>query len=558
MADPIGIYLCHCGGNISGVVRVHELRERLKGLDGVALVRDYPFMCSDPGQELIRRDLRGGGVRRVLVAACSPALHERTFMKVLEGEGINPYLYEHVDIREGCSWVHPDSEEATSKAYELIRARLERLRKLRPFYPMEHKVVPRVLVIGGGLAGITAALDVLEAGFGVVLVERSRELGGWAARLGRGFLAPLEGFIRQKGEALMGHPRLSLYLESEVASLEGFPGDFRATIRTPRGEEVEEVGSVILAVGFRPFDARKKPEYGYGRFEGVITTVELEEMLREGRVPEAQRVAFVHCVGSRDHQVGNPYCSRVCCTVVAKQALELKRQRPEARIYALYMDVRTFGKGYEELYEEAQRAGVIYIRGNPGEVYPGAGGLRLRYEDTLLGRARELEVDLVVLAVGMEPPEGNEALARILRVPLDGDGFFLEAHPKLAPLETPVEGVYLAGCCQGPKDIPDTVSQAHGAALRATQFFHRGRVVKDPLVAEVDPEICTGCRICEAVCEFGALHFDPRRRVMTVEEFSCKGCGACAVACPSGAMSLRRYESQGFLPWMEALVVGGP
>ena len=560
MAEALtGIYLCHCGTNIASTVRIRELGLRLEALAGVALVRDYPYMCSDPGQEMIRRDLREGLVRRVLVAACSPALHERTFRRVLESEGLNPYLYEHVNIRENCSWVHSDPEQATRKAYELIRAGLLRLRRLRPLSPTSFPVTPRVLVLGGGLAGVTAALDVLEAGFEVVLVEREEELGGWALRVGRGFpfLEPLEGFLRGRVEALREHPGLKLYLGSRLTGLEGFAGNFTARIEGPHGEATEEVGSVIVAVGFQPFDARRKPEYGYGRLQGVITTVEFEEMLQDGGLPEPEGVAFVQCVGSRDKTVGHEYCSRACCMVVAKQALLLKQRRPETKVYVLYMDVRAFGKGYEEFYERVQRAGVIYLRGNPGEVFERSGRLCLRYEDTLLGRPRELEVDLVVLAVGMEPPEGVEGLAKVLGVPLDRDGFFLEAHPKLGPLDTYTEGIFLAGCCQGPKDIPDTISQAHGAAARATQFFHQGEVVKEPLVVEVDHEVCSGCRLCEAVCAFEALRFDPRRRSMSVLEAACKGCGACAVACPSGAIALRHYRFEQMLPWAEGMLIEG-
>ena len=539
-----GIYLCHCGTNIASTVRIRELGSRLEALAGVALVRDYPYMCSDPGQEMIRRDLREGLVRRVLVAACSPALHERTFRRVLESEGLNPYLYEHVNIRENCSWVHSDPEQATRKAYELIRAGLLRLRRLRPLSPASFPVTPRVLVLGGGLAGVTAALDVLEAGFEVVLVEREEELGGWALRLGRGFpsLEPLEGFLRGRVEALREHPGLKLYLRSRLTGLEGFAGNFRARIEGPHGEATEEVGSVIVAVGFRPFDARRKPEYGYGRLQGVITTVEFEEMLQDGGLPEPEGVAFVHCVGSRDQTVGHEYCSRACCMVVAKQALLLKQRRPETKVYVLYMDVRAFGKGYEEFYERVQRAGVIYLRGNPGEVFERAGRLCLRYEDTLLGRPRELEVDLVVLAVGMEPPEGVEGLAKVLGVPLDRDGFFLEAHPKLGPLDTYTEGVFLAGCCQGPKDIPDTVAQGAAAAAAALSLMDKGKVVLEPVRAKIDEEKCCGCKLCIANCPYQAIDFDEEKKVSVVHPELCKGCGTCVAGCPSGAAAQENFE----------------
>jgi heterodisulfide reductase subunit A len=288
-----------------------------------------------------------------------------------------------------------------------------------------------------------------------------------------------------------------------------------------------------------------------------MTTVEMEEMLEKGALSvngQPKEVAFIQCVGSRDKSIDKEYCSRACCMVVAKQALLLKELIPDAKVYVFYMDVRAFGKGYEEFFEKAQRSGVRYIRGNPSEVYKSGDKMVIRYEDTLLGRPEEMKADLVVLAVGMEPALGTAELTTALRVTTDKDGFILEAHPKLGPLDTHSAGIFIAGCCQGPKDIPDTVAQAHGAAARATVYFHLGQVIKDPIVASVDADICSGCRLCEGICAFDALHFDERKKVMTVQEAVCKGCGACAATCPSGAISLKHFLRPQLLSWVEGFL----
>lgn len=553
----VGVYICHCGRNIGGYLDVEALAERVRRLPSVSVVRHEKYMCSEGGQELIKADIREGLVDRVVVASCTPTMHERTFRRCVSEGGLNPFLYQQVNIRENCSWVTEDKEEATEKAFRLIASGVWRVRNLEPLQYLEYPLIPSCLVIGGGIAGITAALDISAAGFEVVLVEREGELGGWAKKISVGFpeLIPVRQYVEGLIEELLSRPKVKVYLRSEVEEVEGFQGNFTVRIRDGEGRTFEErVGSIVVATGFSPFDARLKPEFGYGRYPQVLTTVEMEEVLAQERGEIPKRVAFIQCVGSRDQSIGRPYCSRACCTTVAKQALMIKRRDPEAEVFVFYMDVRTFGKGYEELYEEAQREGVLYIRANPGEVYPKRERLAIRYEDTLLGRPGELEVDLVVLAVGMDPPKGAQELMKKLYLSADSDGFFLEAHPKLGPLDTFSEGVFIAGCCQGPKDLVDTVAQAHGVAARATRLFHVGRVVKEPVVAEVDHEVCARCRICEAVCSFNAVSYDPRARKMRVVEAACKGCGACAAACPSGAMSLRHFRYDQLLTWEEALL----
>jgi len=557
----VGVYICHCGRNIAGYVDIPQIVEKLKAVPNVTMVKDEKYMCSDQGQAMIQEDVREGIIDRVVVASCSPTMHERTFRRCVAEAGFNPYLYQQVDIRENCSWVTKDREEATAKAYAIVQAGVSRVKGLKPLWPTEYPVTPTALVIGGGVAGITAAIDILEAGFKVVLVERVDHLGGWARRIGRGFptLIPVQDFLQNKLEVLESYPQLTLHLSSEVVALDGFPGNFQATIRQVDNTTIEEtIGSVIVSTGFSPFDARKKPEYGYGNTKQVITTVELEELLEKGMPSDngqPKEVAFIQCVGSRDKSIEREYCSRACCMVVAKQALLLKELIPDAQVSVFYMDVRAFGKGYEEFYEKAQRKGVLYIRGNPSEVYRAGDKMIIRYEDTLLGRPQEAKADLVVLAVGMEPAEGTADLTNTLRVTADKDGFFLEAHPKLGPLDTHADGIFIAGCCQGPKDLPDTVAQAHGAAARATLSFHQGQVIKEPIVASVDEEVCSGCRLCEAICSFDALRFDERRKRMTVQEAVCKGCGACAATCPSGAISLKHFLPSQMLSWVEGFLL---
>ena len=556
----VGVYVCHCGRNIAGYIDIPQLVERLKAVPHVTMVKDDTYMCSDQGQELIKKDLREGIIDRVIVASCSPKMHERTFRRCVAEEGFNPYLYQQVDIRENCSWVTTDITKATQKAHDLIKAGVSRAKGLESLWDTEYSVVPTCLVIGGGVAGITAAIDILEGGFNVILVEREDHLGGWGRRIGKGFpaLIPLKAFLQDKLEALESYPQFKAYLSSEVVGIDGFFGNFQAMIRQADGTTIEEaIGSIIVATGFAPFDARKKPEYGYGMSNQVITTVEMEELLEQGMPSDngqPREVAFIQCVGSRDKGIEREYCSRACCMVVAKQALLLKEIIPEARISVFYMDIRAFGKGHEECYEKAQRSGVLYIRGNPSEVYQEGDKMVIRYEDTLLGTPQEAKADLVVLAVGMEPAAGTAELIKTLRVTGDKDGFFLEAHPKLGPLNTHSDGIFIAGCCQGPKDITDTVAQAHGAAARATLSFHQGRVVKEPIVASVEEEVCSGCRLCEAVCSFDALHFDERRKRMTIQEAVCKGCGACAATCPSGAISLKHFRPAQILSWVEGFL----
>lgn len=645
----IGVYVCHCGLNIAGTVDVEAVTRYARTLDSVVIARDYDFMCSEPGQALIKNDISKLGLNRAVVAACSPRMHESTFRQVCQSAGLNPYLYEQANIREHCSWVHRDRQQATDKAKTLVRAAVRRVYHHEPLESKELPYNPNTLVIGGGIAGIQAALDVADSEHKVYLVEREPSIGGHMIQLDTTFptLDCSECILTPKMTRAGSHPYIELMAYSEVEAVSGFIGDFKVKIRKraryvnenkcngcglcqekcpwqvpsefnlglgkrkaiyipfpqavpnlpvidrehcayflkdtcracetlcqakaidfeQKDEVVEiEVGSIIVATGFDPFDARLKPEYGYGVYPNVITGLELERLLSpagptqgvvqiDGRVPK--NIVFIQCVGSRDKTVGNEYCSRVCCMSTAKHAHMIKERIPGAKVTIFYMDIRAFGKGYEQFYERVQKEGVIYCRGSVSEIYKRQDKLLVRAEDTLSGNFVEEEADLVVLAVGLTPRKDAPAVMRLVNISPDADGFFLERHPKLDPIATATDGVFIAGCCQSPKDIPDTVAQASAAAAKVLSLISRGRVTLEPATAIVNEARCQGCGRCEELCQFHAAKVqrnDAGWLVSTINEALCKGCGACAVACPNGAISIRHFTQDELLAMVDALV----
>jgi len=454
----------------------------------------------------------------------------------------------------------------------------------RPLEEREVGVTPAALVIGGGIAGLEAALDIAEAGYRVYLVEREVRLGGNMARLNRTF-PTLEGaaeLLSQTVCQVQEHPNIEVMTASEVVEVEGYVGNFTVKVEVGQVGNLSklEVGAIVVATGYEPFTPRLKPEFAYGIYDNVITSLELEQLSSpsgstggkievNGRQPKD--VVFIKCVGSRDKNLGNEYCSRVCCMYTAKQAYLVKEQIPDANVTIFYMDVRAFGKGFEEFYDQVRAEGIRYRRGNASEIYrkgrvlspskgdpstgSGQGKLIVRAEDTLLSETLEVETDLVVLAVGMVPRHDVKDVASLLKLSRSPDGFFLEAHPKLRPIDTTTDGVFLAGTCQGPKDITDTVVQAKAAASSALIPLSRGRVKVESIVSVVNQEICSGCGICEGLCAYGALSLHPWKGVMTVNEVLCKGCGACAAACPSGAITLSHFTHDQILAQLETLVV---
>ena len=622
----IGLYVCHCGLNIAGVVSPEALAAQGQGLPEVVVARHHLYTCSEAGQAEIKKDIEHFGLNRVVIAACSPKLHEVTFRRLLVESGLNPYLLEIVNIREHCTWVHAgEPEAAQEKTLELIRMGLAKARLALPLQDREVPMTRQALVIGGGPAGLRAALDVANAGYPVTLVEREAVLGGMANRLHKTFpqgesaLALLNPLMA----AVALHPGIRVLTQSEVTEVSGHLGNFTVTVRQtlPRvGEACDRcgscaevcpvsvpdamaaglktrtaiylpaphafpgryavdlahcdrcgdcvaacprdtinleagenehhlaVGTIVVATGFAPFEPAGTRYEGWAALPGVITTVALERLLaRDGPTqgeiilpdapPEPRDVAFLLCVGSREEE-GNRYCSRVCCPTALKQALELKERLPEARIRMYYRDIRTTKKDWEALYTRAREAGVLFLRGNVEEVKAAPdGGLLIRAFNEPFQVPTEDRVDLAVLAVGMTAGNGAP-LREVLKLPVGPDGFFLEAHIKLKPLETVLDGIFLAGACQGPKDLAESLTQGSGAAAKALALLAHETITLDGLVAQVNPETCVGCGECAAACPFQAMEMvgEGKKQKARVVTAACKGCGVCAGACPSGAV----------------------
>jgi heterodisulfide reductase subunit A-like polyferredoxin len=561
-APRIGVYICQCGTNIAATVDVADAAQRAAELPGVAVSRGYVYMCSDPGQALIEEDIRQYHLDRVVVAACSPRMHEKTFREAAVRAGLNGYLVEIANIREQCAWVHRDEKAATAKAIRLIDAAISRSRHLSALDERRVAVEPAAAIVGGGVAGIVAALDLAAAGFQVHVVERSAQLGGRARELARTYpdMSPVAPRIDALLAELGSYSNVTTHLGCEIVGLEGYVGNFALEIGCAGSSTriTLSVGTVIVATGFSPFDAARKPELGYGRVPQVVTTRELEQRLGAQTCwpgeADPKSVAFVQCVGSRDSQVGNPYCSRACCMVVAKQARTVRQTLPDAQVTVFHMDVRTFQREGEEFYDRVRREGVLYRRGNVSEVYLRGNRAVVVAEDTVLGRTVRHEADLVVLAVGMEPANGAPSLSGLLKLPRSSDGFFLELHPKLRPVDTAVDGIYVAGCCQGPKDLGETVAHAHAAASSALIPLLRATTAGEAATAVVDSEACAGCGLCATDCQSGAAALDSASGVARINPVLCKGCGSCAVTCPSSAITLQHGTARQLLAQVDALM----
>ena len=653
--EKIGFYVCHCGINIAFKVRCAEVAEYVATLPGIVVSRDYLFMCSDPGQEMIQEDIRSGKIDRAVVASCSPLMHEATFRRAITAGGGNPFLFQMANIREHVSWVTLDKAAGTEKAKALIAAAVERVRLHQPLTRTSVPVNPDVLIVGGGIAGIHAALTIADAGRKVYLVEREPTIGGHMAKFDKTFptLDCSACILTPKMSAVRAHPNITLWTYSEVSGVDGFVGNFKVTVkRKPRYVDEElcvgcyecidacvykkarvsdefnvglskrkpiyipfpqatplvavidpahcseiktgkckkpcvdacergainfdqkdefkeiEVGAIIIATGFKTFDAARIHRYGYGRFDNVYTSLEVERLvnaagptggevtLSNGDKPKS--VAIIHCVGSRDNRT-NKYCSRVCCMYSLKLA-HLIKERTEAEVYNFYIDMRTPGKGYEEFYDRLLQDNVHFIRGRVAEVSDWAmipeeeGKLVIRAEDTLVGAVRRIPVDMVVLSVGLEAQADADDVRRLFNISCSREGWYLERHPKLAPVSTFTDGVFLAGACQGPKDIPDSVAQAGAAAAEALILVDRGKVELEPNTAYVNEELCSGCRTCVGLCPYGAVGFNDGKETATVNGALCKGCGTCVAACPSGALQQNLFTDEQILNEIKGVI----
>jgi len=554
----IGVFVCHCGFNIGGVINVPAVVEYAKTLPNVVCAEEDLYMCSSAGLSLIKERIKKYNLNRVVIASCTPATHEQLFRKACEEAGLNKYLFELVNIREHSSWVHMHQpKEATEKAKDLIRMAVAKASYLEPLIEPELEINRSALVVGGGIAGMTAAMSLARQGFSVHLVEKEAELGGMLRHLyklqptGRDALE----ILREAVTALKAHGNIHLHTSTLVQEVEGFFGNFDVTLQKKGSSELEQinVGTIIVATGAEEF--KPMGMYGYKENENVMTQLELEQLLKEGALKKPKKVVMIQCLGARE-KTGRAYCSRICCMVALNNALLLKKLHPKVEICILFRDLQTYGE-YEDFYHEARARFIDFIRYDPDKPPKVAskpdGKLTVTVYDSYLGAEIEISSDLVVLSTPLVQHEDGRKLSSILKVPLGSDGFFFEAHPKLRPVDFASEGIYVCGTAHGPKDVTESVTQAYAAASRAAIPMAVGRIKAEAVKASVDKDICVNCDACEVSCIFNAIEALPFG-LPNVIEANCKGCGVCAAECPMGAMQLRHFKDQQIVAAIEALL----
>jgi heterodisulfide reductase subunit A len=573
----IGVFVCHCGVNIASTVDVQAVVERSQQDSDVVFAIDYKYMCSDPGQQLIKDSIAKYNLDGVVVAACSPAMHETTFRRTVASAGINAFRCESANIREQVSWVHQQEKEAaTQKAVAITRSIVDKVKTNEELASLTLPLTRRTLVIGGGIAGMQAALDIADAGYPVVLVEKTASLGGNMARLSGTYLnfSAAPDLLQKKILQVTRHPGIQLLTNAEVVEVDGYVGNFRVKVlaKDPAGqtETVEasgtefrfDIGAIIVATGWQPYDRARLPEYGGSDIPDVVDGLTFESMLAQGceiRRPSdgktPREIVFVQCAGSRDRERGVPYCSKVCCMYVAKQAMLYKERVPYGQAYVFYIDIRSAGKGYDEYVQRAMtETQALYLRGKVSKIFKDGEKVMVWGADTLSGRAVEIAADMVVLATPMTPSSSSIELGQKLHISTDANGFYNEAHPKLRPVETLTAGIFLAGAGQGPKDIPETVAQASGAAAKVLQLFSHDEMTASPLVATVIAELCAACGACVKACPYGARAIHPLWNIATVNAALCQGCGACVVACPNKASQVHNWRPDQILAMVDELV----
>lgn len=659
--QKIGVFVCHCGSNIAATVDVKKVAEMALMEPGVVHAEDYQYMCSEAGQSRIQAAIAEKGLTGIVVCSCSPRMHETTFRNAAEKAGLNPYMVEIANIREHCSWIHKDMEEATKKAVILMRAAVAKVNLNAPLKAGESRVTKRALVIGGGIAGIQTALDIADAGYPVDIVEKTPSIGGRMSQLDKTFptLDCSACILTPKMVEASAHPNITIYTYSEVEKVSGFVGDFtvdirkkarsvdmskctgcgvcqekcpskktsnefnrglnnRSAIYTPFAQAIpnvpvidrehcikfqtgkcgvcakvcqagaidyeqqdeiitEKYGAIVVATGFDMIKLDDYDEYAYSQSKDVITSLELErimnaagptkghlERLSDGKAPK--EIVFIQCVGSRcaDNR-GKSYCSKICCMYTAKHAMLIRDKYPDVNVTVFYIDVRTPGKNFDEFYRRAvEEYGVNYIKGQVGKVLPQPNGKLLVQGADLLDNKQILkEADMVVLAAAIEPNPDVRKIATMLTASIDTNNFLTEAHAKLRPVESPTAGIFLSGVCQGPKDIPETVSQAGAAAVKAIGLLAKEKLMTNPCTAHSDELLCNGCSQCANVCPYGAISYEVRqvndhgiredRRIAVVNDALCQGCGACTVTCPSGAMDLQGFSNRQILAEVDAI-----
>ena len=649
----IGVFVCHCGINIAQNVDVKALAEYASQLNGVVVAKEYKYMCSDVGATLIKDTIKEFKLDGVVIASCSPRMHEHTFRRVANDGGVNPYRVEISNIREQCSWAHSNKGQATEKAKFLVRSSVSKALSLEPLKPSTLKVIPEALVIGGGIAGIQTSLDLADDGFKVHLVERDPSIGGHMAQLDKTFptLDCSSCILTPKMMEVANHENIELLSYAEIVSIEGSIGNYTVKIKKkPRYVDVDKctgcgdcaaacrlkdrivsefnqgmgkrgaaympfpqavplkyviddkkclfltkgkcgdeplckkacvqnaitfdqkeeiierkVGAIVVATGYDVMDPTLVYEYGYDQSPDVVTTLELErlisssgptkgEILRPSNQQKPKSVTFILCVGSRD-ETQCTWCCRIGCMTALKQVYLLREKLGEdIEINVCYNDFRSFGKGYEEFYRKVRGLHTNMFRGRPSEVRTMKDHLKIDIFDTTTSKLFEIKTDMIVLVPAMMPRKDATQFARLLHLTLSGDGFFLEAHPKLRPVDTFVNGIFIAGCCQAPKDIQDTVSQASAAASRAATILSQDELEIDPLIAMVDEDICTGCGICVEVCPYEARTLNERKRIAEVNDALCAGCGGCIAACPSNASIHKNFTKKQLLNMVDDIM----
>ncbi|TFH27418.1 MAG: CoB--CoM heterodisulfide reductase iron-sulfur subunit A family protein, partial [Promethearchaeota archaeon] len=646
----IGVYICHCGLNIGGVVNIDHLIEFVKTLPFVSVARQYKFFCSEVGQDIIADDIQNNLVNRVVVAACSPRMHEPTFRRVLISAGLNPYYFVQANIREHATWVHMyDPDGATRIAKDHLRMQIGKAATFKALYPLKVKVLPSSLVIGAGISGINSAIELATQGYQVYLVERELTIGGHMAQLDKTFptMDCSACILTPKMVDVSRNPKINILSYSEVEKIDGYVGNFQVTIRQKAhyvdqekctvcgacaqycpvsiGNEFDlgmtsrkaiyipfpqavpgkytidinhcitcgicarsdvcepdairfededkilevNVGTIIVTTGYDVINPQYLHNYGFGKYENVIDGMQMERLLSstgptlgkplrpsDSKAPHS--VAWIQCVGSRDNRVGShAYCSRVCCLYAIKQARQYKEKHPEADIYIFYIDIRAFGKGYEEFYESAGRDYRIkFICGRVSELAenPEDKSIIIRGEDTLLGKPLEIQVDMVVLSVGLESRHDAERMNALLTIQRSADGFFMEAHPKMRPVDSLTDGIFIGGVAQGPKDIPDAVAQAKAAAASAASLMAQQEIEVEPYFSFVQNGLCSGCRSCINQCPFGAITFNSSINKVEINSIKCKGCGTCVSTCPSNAIIQNHFSTSQLMAIINAVL----
>ncbi len=566
MSDPkIGVFVCHCGSNIGGIVDVPAVTEYASKLENVVCAKDNLYTCSDSGLREIKESIEEHDLDRVVVASCTPRTHERLFRNTCEEAGLNKFLFEFANIRDQCSWVHmKNTEKATEKAKDLVRMGVAKARLLQPMEDIEVDVVPSAMVVGGGIAGMSAALSMANMGVSTYLVEREQQLGGMLNKLHVLYPSHVKAseLVDSVKEKVVNHPNIDVLTSTEVKDIQGFIGNYEATVADDQSPTTLKIGAVIVATGAQALVP--EGEYGYKsmgtdeqeipRSQKVVTQLELEQILAdEQRCKELKDVVMIQCVGSRTE--GRSYCSRSCCVAAIKNSVLLKEANPDVNVFVLFRDIQTYTSDFEDYYAEAREKGVIFIRYSE-ERRPELVDSVVKVYDELLGAQLGIPYDLLVLSTPLVPYDDAKELAMMLKIPLEENGFFLEAHVKLRPVDFATDGVYLAGCARWPALVGEAVSQAQAAASRAAIPLLNGRVQVEPIISSVDEELCAGCELCESLCPFNALQVEMTEsgRKAHVVAASCKGCGSCGAACPQHAITMQHFTNAQIEAQIDALV----